>query len=111
MPNVPDNAAAPQSTSAWVQIAEALADLLKGIISGMPTGQGGVICRSSMAFGLLFFVLAVIGVIKPDTNSMYGGGIGMVLCMGAIVFFYGVRSDRSLAVGQEARVDQIIGTK
>jgi hypothetical protein len=77
----------------------------------MPTGHGGVICRSGMVFGVLFFVLAVIGAIKSNPNSTYGGGIGMALCMGAIVFFYGVRSDRSLAVGQEARAEQILGTK
>ncbi len=109
MPEAFDNAAAAHhATSTSGQIAEAVADLFKSVASGMPTGHGGVVCRSCLMFGVLFFLLAVVG---HDSNLKYGGGIGMVLCMGSILFFYGVHGDRSLAVGQEARAEQILGTK
>ena len=117
MPEVPENdknqdaGPAPHSTSATGQIAEAVADLIKAIVSGIPTGKGGVVCRFLIIFEVLLTVVLLVAMTTKTHDLAWGGLIGMVAGGGALIFSYGTADDNTLSVGQEARAEGILGTK
>src|SRR5712692_7403363 len=88
---------AAHSTSATGQIAEAVADLIKSIVSGIPTGKSGVICRFLIVIEVLL-TLVVLGAMTAKMHDVaWGGLIGMVAGGGALIFSYGTPNDNTLS--------------
>lgn len=92
------------------QIAQAMADLFKAIVSGIPPGRMGVICRFLIIVEVLLTVFGVAAIFKGMHDIVWGCLIGMVLFGIALMFCYGVPSDAALSAGQQARAEQILGT-
>jgi len=95
--------------SAAGQIAQAIADLFKAIVAGIPTGKAGLICRFLIVVLVLLTVFGMVAVVGKMHDIVWGCLTGIVALSSAFVFLSVSATDNQLAVGQQARVEQILG--
>lgn len=98
-------------TSTVAQIVQVVADLIKVIVGGIPAGRLGMVCRFLIICEVLFFFFGIVAMMKGMQNIVWGSFIAMVAAGAALMLSYGAPSDGNLSAGQEARVEQILGTK
>src|SRR5438094_4684193 len=96
----PPEAKSPQnSTSATVQIAQAVADVIKEIGKGIPTGKLGMPCRFLIILEVLLTLYGIVAMLKSNGGIVWGCLIGMVAGGAVLMFLYGTSNDSTLAVG------------
>jgi phosphatidylglycerophosphatase A len=108
---MPDENGKKDSTSALGQIAQAVADLFKSIVSGIPPGRMGIICRFLIIIEVLLTLFGVAAMVKSMHDVVWGCLIAMIAFGVSLMFCYGTPSDANLAAGQDARAEQILGSK
>jgi riboflavin transporter FmnP len=91
------------------QIAQAVTDLFKTIVSGLPPGPAGIICRFLIIIEVLLTLMGIAAIFKGMHDIVWGCLLGMIAFGIALMFLYGTPADTALAAGQEARVKQILG--
>jgi hypothetical protein len=109
--NSEDTNSARHSTSAMGQIAQAVADLFKKIVEGIPPGRPGLICRFLIIIEVLLTVFGMGAIVAHMHDIVWGCLICMVAFSVALLFIYGTPNDNNLSAGQQARVQQILGTE
>ncbi len=97
------------SQSAAGQVAQAVTELFSSIMSGIPPGRMGVICRFLVILEVLLTLFGIVAMLKSMHDIVWGCLIGMVLFAIALIIAYGTPSDAALSTGQDIRAQQILG--
>lgn len=106
--NENNNPGQPQSAAG--QVAQAVSDLFKAIMSGMPPGRVGVICRFIVIFEVLVTLFGIVAMSRGEPRDIvWGCLLAMVAFAVVLIFAYGTPADAALSVGQEVRAQQILG--